>query len=263
MRQTGSAVHGVRVDEKLNSRCWTRRLDTWAGIGIRCYRLTFIVFITSLSLLASEGFAIECDDEDCTAIRSVLDTEFPEDVEASLAEAAAPRHLRDEATIYVYKRGAGYKLYRSGTNGFSCLVNRDGFLYGSSAFKPTCWDVNGKDSYVPVMIAVGRALAAGMSTSSTKQMIDERFESGLFSVPRKVGVAYMLVGDIRLDIASGEIEEVTFPGHLMIYASNVTNDDIGASIEARRRNRSLPFVFSGGAGGSRLGYIITTVACPR
>ena len=92
--------------------------------------------------------------------RSVLKTVFPENIERELAVSAAPEHLRAGATVYIY--GAkGFTKVQAGKNGFTCLLNRDGFFYNSSAFKPTCWDAEGATSYVPVMLRVGELLATG------------------------------------------------------------------------------------------------------
>ena len=59
--------------------------------------------------------------------------------EIELALKAAPVHLRNEATVYVFGK-RGYEKARTGTNGFSCMVNRDGTQDGDYTLHPTCWD---------------------------------------------------------------------------------------------------------------------------
>ncbi len=191
---------------------------------------------------------------DMADTRKTLNVTFQRDVEIALALSGGPAHLRDGAAVYVY--GAkGYEKAKDGTNGFTCLVNRDGFFYGVENFKPTCWDAEGQSSYVPAMLRVGELLAAGKSTNEIRSDIDGGFKDGRFKRPAKSGVAYMTAGDIRLD-ASGNITASAFPGHVMFYAPGVTTADLGYTAEAAKTNPTLPFVFDRGAGGQNLAYII-------
>ena len=193
------------------------------------------------------------------AARTHLANELPVRTEVELALSAAPFHLRSGADVYIYTNASGYTMHRQGENGFTCLVNRDAFLYGSRAFKPTCWDANGKKSYVMVMLAVGRWLAAGIATTEIRARIDSGFDQGRFVEPENVGVAYMLSGDVDIDVETGRVLKREFPGHLMIYAPRISNADIGTSKSARQSDTGLPVVFAAGAGGDRLSYIITMV----
>ena len=186
--------------------------------------------------------------------RSILRAVFPRDVEISLALSGGPEHLRDGAAVYAFT-AKGFEKAKEGTNGFTCLVNRDAFFYGAANFKPTCWDAEGRTSYVPVMLRVGELLAAGKSTGEIRADIDAGFKSGKYKRPSKGGVAYMTAGDVRLD-ASGKVTATAFPGHMMFYAPGVSSADLGYTPEAAKQDRTLPFVFDGGAGGNELAYII-------
>lgn len=179
---------------------------------------------------------------------------FPREVEVALALSGGPAYLRDGATVYVYTTN-GFEKAKEGTNGFTCLVNRDAFFYGAANFKPTCWDAEGRTSYVPVMLRVGELLAAGKSTAEIRADIEAGFKSGTYRRPTKGDVAYMSAGDVRLD-ASGKITATAFQGHMMFYAPVVTSADLGYTPEAAKKDRTLPFVFAGGAGGPDLAYII-------
>lgn len=183
----------------------------------------------------------------------VLNTTFPEAVETELALSGGPEHLRDGATVYVY--GAkGFTKTRAGTNGFTCLLNRDGFLYGGIAFKPTCWDPEGATSYVPVMLRVGELLAAGKGADEVKAEIAAGFKSGKYRRPARTGIAYMIAGDVQLEPGTGKVTKTQFPGHYMIYAPGVTNADVGYA--PGKSGGSDPSIFAGGAGGAELGYLI-------
>lgn len=87
---------------------------------------------------------------------------------------------------------------QTGTNGFTCLVNRDGFFYASPAFKPTCWDADGATSYVPVMLRVAELLAIDKPLDEIRADIDAGFRDGRFHRQRRTGVAYMLKGDVQV-----------------------------------------------------------------
>lgn len=63
--------------------------------------------------------------------------------------------------------------------------------------------------------------------------------------------------DIGLDPRTGATIHQAFPGHYMIYAPGVTGADLGYAADAAKADRSLPFIFEGGAGGSDLAYLIT------
>jgi hypothetical protein len=186
-------------------------------------------------------------------------TEIPPQVlisraqEIELALKAAPVHLRTQATVYIFGK-RGYEKARAGTNGFNCMVNRDGLQNGDTAVHPTCWDSEGSRTILPVMLRVGELLAQQKSAADIKRDIDEGFAQGRFHSPAKTGIAYMLAGDVKFDPKSGQLSTTEFPAHYMIYAPSVTNADIGISKEAT--TPGLPFVYSGYSGGSKTAYII-------
>src|SRR5882672_9576453 len=84
--------------------------------------------------------------------------------EIELALKAAPVHLRGEATVFVFGKH-GYEKARTGTNGFNCMVNRDGVQNGDTAVHPTCWDPEGSRTILPVMLRVGELLAQQKSAA--------------------------------------------------------------------------------------------------
>lgn len=191
-----------------------------------------------------------------------LDLILPRAAEERLALSAAPAHLRAAATVYVYGDG-GYERTRVGSNGFTCLVNRDGFFYAGTQLKPTCWDAEGAETYVPVMLEVGRMLAAGASPDEVRGAVAAGFAEGRFQAPRRGGVAFMLAGDVDVDPATGEVTRQAFPGHYMFYAVGATSAQLGYDRDAARADATLPSVFAGGAGGEQgLAYIIA-VPHPR
>ncbi|MGA9996234.1 MAG: hypothetical protein WBP93_12520 [Pyrinomonadaceae bacterium] len=185
---------------------------------------------------------------------------LPREQEIELAVSAAPEHLRKDATVYVFGK-SGYEKARTGTNGFTCLVNRDGAQAGDYTLRPTCWDMEGSQTIVPVMLRVGEMLAQGRTAAEIKRDIDAGFSTGRFHSPRKTGIAYMLAGDVRqFDATTGKVVSRDFPPHYMIYAPGVTNADIGMTKEGYEINPTLPEVYSGYSGGTRTAYIIVLAA---
>jgi hypothetical protein len=186
---------------------------------------------------------------------SMVPTLLSQAKEVELALSAGPEHLRGEASVYVFG-DEGYVRVKAGSNGFSCLVNRDGFQSGDQTVRPTCWDAEGSATILPVMLRVGELLAKGQSADEVKRDIDAGFKEDRYFSPRKAGIAYMLQGDVQVDPKTQAIESRSFPPHYMIYAPGVSNADIGISKEAGKDRFDLPFVYSGYSGGTRTGYII-------
>lgn len=181
---------------------------------------------------------------------------LPREQEIELAVSAAPEHLRQGATVYVFGK-QGYEKARSGTNGFTCLVNRDGAQSGDDTLRPTCWDMEGSKTIVPVMLRVGEMLANGKTAAEIKREIDDGFSRGRLRAPQKTGIAYMLAGDVKqFDAKTGKILSRSYPPHYMIYAPGLTNADIGMTPEGYKLNPTLPGVYSGYSGGTHTAYII-------
>jgi len=181
--------------------------------------------------------------------------------EIELALKAAPVHLRQDATVFAFTKN-GYEKVRPGSNGFNCMVNRDGLQSGDNSVHPTCWDPEGSRTILPVMLRVGELLAQDKSAADIKRDIDEGFRRGRFRSPAKAGIAYMLAGDVKFDRKSGQLSTTEFPPHYMIYAPGVTNADIGVSSEGMKQTPGLPFVYSGYSGDTRTAYIIVTANQP-
>ncbi len=156
--------------------------------------------------------------------------------EIALALSAAPEHLRKDAGVYVLERN-GFVKVRESKNGFTCIVNRDHPLNQ----KPVCFDAEGTATILPKILRVGELLMQGKSMSEINAEIAEGFRTGKYISPRRAGVAYMLSGDIRnFNPRTGKVD--SFPSHVMFYAPNLTNADLGTTPEALAKDPTLPFV---------------------
>jgi hypothetical protein len=157
----------------------------------------------------------------------------PRDAEVTMALSAAPSHLRDEAGVYALE-ATGFVKVRDSKNGFNCIVNRDHPL----SLKPTCYDAEGSATILPKVIQVGAWMMAGKSLAEIDQLVADGFKSGRFISPRRPGVAYMLSGDIKnVNRKTGDVS--SFPPHVMFYAPNLTNADIGSKGDG---SDGMPFI---------------------
>jgi len=213
--------------------------------------LVTVAFAVHVCVLASSGNSNTPIAVNPTNTQQLINREQ----EIELALKAAPVHLRKDATVFVFTKN-GYEKVRPGSNGFNCLVNRDGLQNGDDAVHPTCWDPEGSRTILPVMLRVGELLAQDKSAADIKQDVDEGFARGRFHSPAKSGIAYMLAGDVKFDRKTGQLSTIEFPPHYMIYAPGLTNSDIGVSSEGMKANAGIALRLFGIFGGTRTAYLI-------
>ncbi|MEM7706183.1 MAG: hypothetical protein AAF358_11550 [Pseudomonadota bacterium] len=191
------------------------------------------------SLLVSSSLA---DDGDVPPI-------LPEACEVSLAKSAAPDYLQDDVTVFVLTRD-GYEQRITGSSNFSCIVNRD----HPNVLKPTCFDAEGSATIIPKIKYFGSQLLLGKSVAEINNDVAQRFDAGEFHEVRRPGVAYMLSKYNRP--VNGQTGLLAwFPPHVMFYAPNLTNEDIGHDHARNTRGLRLPMIGYQGPHG----YMIVTV----
>lgn len=160
--------------------------------------------------------------------------------EIEMALSAAPEHLRKDAAVYVLQRG-GYVKVREGSNGFTCMVERDGVKDTA----PICFDREGSETTLLMVFRKTRLIEQGKPMKEVESMIDEEYRAGKLLAPRRPGVAYMLSPEFkRHDHKSGGMVTV-FPSHVMFYAPYLKNSDIGARPEDRG-SESRPWILNEG-----------------
>jgi hypothetical protein len=184
------------------------------------------------TLVAATAGSVPAQVADRAAAVEILSLEK----ETRLALSAAPEHLRDGAGVLALTAG-GFVSVRQSANGFTCVVNRDHPLNR----KPTCYDAEGTATVLPKVRFVGELMIEGVELEEIERRVQAKFDAGEFVAPRRPGVAYMLSHEIRnYNPKTGEVDG--FPPHVMFYAPNVTNADIGTSWEAVRDFPWMPFV---------------------
>jgi len=148
---------------------------------------------------------------------------LPRPLEIELALSAAPKHLRDDATVWVLEK-TGYTIARKGLNAFACVVSRRaGDLF------PVCWDAEGTRSLLPLDVEDAQLRLSGKSGVEIDALIAERFKSGQYHAPSRAGLAYML-SPMRYRIDEhGAVTRTPSNPHLMFYGPNLTDGDIGGA----------------------------------
>src|SRR6476661_1703921 len=151
-------------------------------------RGTYVVWpaIVLMSALSSAGAAQSAGGDGARFAQSPQYPLLPRALEIELALSAAPKHLRDEATVWVLDK-SGYAIAKKGGNAFACVVSRRaGDLF------PVCWDAEGARSLLSLDFEDARLRLSGKSGAEIESIEKERFKSGQYHAPARAGVAYML-----------------------------------------------------------------------
>jgi hypothetical protein len=173
------------------------------------------------SLLAATG-GTAAQTPQAAAPKPAYDFSLPREQRIKLAESAAPPEISGKATVLVLEK-TGYVKAREGTNGFTCIVDRQNPMN----LEPSCFDAEGSATTVQVRIYVEEQRAAGKSEEQIKADLHAGYRSGRFKTPSKGGIVYMM-SDKALLLITGENRLVPIPPHLMFYAPYATDADIGS-----------------------------------
>ncbi len=156
---------------------------------------------------------------------------MPAKLETKFALSAVPPALRERASVYLLDPNKGYSLSKQGTSGVSCIVQRMEWEmadYRNDIYYPVCYDAAGTRTYLKSIMDAAELRAQGMSPAALKVEMQKRFRDKTYPVPEKFGVSYM-VGPLMRTVGppDNKVHTMAMP-HLMFYAPNVTNEDIGA-----------------------------------
>jgi hypothetical protein len=148
-------------------------------------------------------------------------TDIPKEKQIEMAMSAAPPHIAQKATVYVLGAN-GYVKARTGTNGFSCLVERRYI----ETLEPSCYDAEGSATTLQARLYREELRAAKTPEGDIDRKIDDRYKSGEFKPPSKPGFVYMLSthNKVHNDRTNAIIKA---PPHLMFYAPYATQKEFG------------------------------------
>ncbi len=221
---------------------------------------TIIVIVGLLFALAASA-----EDKQMPAATNKIEP-LPRDLEIQLALSALPPHLRDNATVYVLNPDKGFEVAREGSNGFHAFVARTGddtfrgawplTRYREDILYPISFDSAGVDAQMRVFFDAAEMQANGTPPGELKKIMKERYESGYYKPPERAGVSYMLSPILRTyvdPVENDNVVTISLP-HVMYYAPDVTNKDIGGEAP-HIPPPSYPFVIMPGP----LGYFVQTL----
>lgn len=145
---------------------------------------------------------------------------------------AAPQELSRRATIYVLG-SRGFEIARTGTNGFSCLVDRQVRGKAGITLEPKCFDPEGTRTFLPVSLRTEALRAQGKTESQIADEIAASYKRGVFHAPRKPGLIYMMSRHNVIALGPNGTNIKAVPGHLMFYAPYMTLKDLGYQANSR------------------------------
>jgi len=164
---------------------------------------------------------------------------LPRDLEIELALSALPPHFRDNATVYTLNPDEGFEVARKGTNGFHAFVARTGddasrgswplMEYRDDILYPISFDKAGTGAQMQVFFDIADMQAKGTPPGELKRIIKDRYKTGYYKAPERAGISYMLSPVLRTYTNPDESDSVATLNipHVMYYAPNVSNEDIG------------------------------------
>jgi hypothetical protein len=138
-----------------------------------------------------------------------------------LALSTAPPEVSRGASVYVLT-GKGYTRTRVGTNGFSCLVERELL----ETVEPVCYDAEGSATTLLARLHREELRAQRLPEDEVKRRLDAAYRDGRLRAPRKPGLAYMLAPE-QWSWNPGTKKVWKAPPHFMLYAPFATQEDLG------------------------------------
>ncbi|HEU5261485.1 MAG TPA: hypothetical protein VFU41_08705 [Gemmatimonadales bacterium] len=141
--------------------------------------------------------------------------------EIVLARSAAPAAVSDSATVYALT-ATGYEIAVRGTNGAACYVSRDWI----ESLEPHCFDAEGAATIMRMHIRRVELLHQGKTLAVADREVADGLASGVFRLPRRPAVSYMLSAAQQLMSDDGRKVGAWKP-HLMIYYPYLTSVDVG------------------------------------
>src|SRR5262245_54825973 len=158
--------------------------------------------------------------------------QMPAKLETRFALSAVPPALRDKATVYLLDPKKGYQLSRQGTSGVTCLVERtvwEWVDFRNDIYIPLCYDAVGTKAHLKVIMDTATLRAQGMRPAALKAEVGNRYKNKIYKAPEKPGLSYMVAPVMRaVGPPDMKVNTMAMP-HLMFYAPNIANEDIGAA----------------------------------
>lgn len=141
--------------------------------------------------------------------------------EIALALSSCPASIASKAAVYVLE-ASGYVKIRDSQNGFSAIVQHA----LPTSQDPQCMDAEGTRTILTRYLKVAELCAEEKSADEIKRFVVDAWANGLFQVPKRPGLDYMLSTENLTPNDKGVLTR--FPPHVMFYAPYLSNADIGS-----------------------------------
>ncbi len=150
--------------------------------------------------------------------------------EIMLARSAAPEYVSTDATVLAL-RADGYRKVRSGTNGFTCLVERSWSspigphqdFFNPKLRAPICYNAEAARTIMGDYLRRTELAMAGQSIGEIEQTIERDIGTGRLRAPQGLAMSYMLSGGQLLGTNAGR-----FKPHLMFYIPYASSEQLGS-----------------------------------
>ena len=175
-----------------------------------------------LLLICLLGLAVEISVSASALPQGTKDIQSPplmdRQKEISLALSACPSSVMHKAAVYVLEN-SGYVKVREGQNGFTAIVQH----VTPTSQEPQCMDAEGTRTFLPRVLKVAELRAQGKSSDEIRAFVSEALAKGVFPLPTRPGIIYMLSSQNLNTNGKGE----AFPPQVMLYGTHPTNADLG------------------------------------
>jgi hypothetical protein len=183
-----------------------------------------------VAALAAVGLAGLAAADSAPANNTTIEA-MPAKLETQFALSAVPPALRERASVYLLDPKKGYALSKPGTSGVECIVQRTDWEmadYRNDIYWAVCYDAAGAKTYLKSIMDAAALRAQGLSPAALKTEMQKRFRDKTYTAPEKAGVSYM-IGPVMRTLGPPDLKVHTMAmPHLMFYAPDVTNEDLGA-----------------------------------
>lgn len=150
--------------------------------------------------------------------------------EVALARSAAPDHVASDARVLVL-RSDGYHEAATGSNGFTCLVERSWSspigphidFYNPELRAPICYNAEAARTILGDYMRRTELALDGASIGEIQVAIERDIRTGHLRAPRGVAMSYMLSAEQLLGTNTRR-----FVPHLMFYIPYATAEAIGS-----------------------------------
>jgi hypothetical protein len=222
-----------------------KRLIKGDLIQMRTSKLKYLTLLMAMFVTTNQAQTPGVPARSNHASETTLE-EMPAKLETQFALSALPPALRDQATVYLLDPKKGYQLSRPGTSGVTCLVERTAWEqadFRNDIYVPLCYDAAGSKTYLKVIMDAAALRVQGMNPATLKAEIEHRYQNRTYRAPEKPGLSYMVAPVMRTWMMPDfKVHTMPMP-HLMFYAPNRTNEDIGAMPSS---SVLYPFIFKEG-----------------